>query len=78
MGKINKAYPLRGSILKQKGNRATLDIGEEVGIREGQRFRIVDSDVVLEIVSTQKGQSEAKIVTGDKLVETGQRVEQAG
>ncbi len=74
--KINTAYPLRGSILNSKENLAIVDIGEDAGIVKGQQFKIINSDVVLEIVSAQKEQSEAKIIKGALSLEKGQRVEQ--
>jgi tetratricopeptide (TPR) repeat protein len=73
--KMGELYPLRGIIMGATRETVQLNIGQEVGVREGQRFKIVDRDVVLEITSTQQSTSLAKIEKGKGSVKKGLRVE---
>ena len=52
-----------------------LNIGEMVGSKPGQRFRVIDKDVILEITSADKDTSLAKIVKGVALLQEGSRLE---
>jgi class 3 adenylate cyclase/tetratricopeptide (TPR) repeat protein len=73
--KLTKLYPLRGKISKVQGEKVSLNIGQVVGVRTGQRFKVRDEDVTLEVTSTQKDASLAKILQGIGFVKEGQRVE---
>lgn len=75
LGKIEKHYPVRGKISKVEDGKVVLNIGQEAGVRTGQRFQVVNEDVTLEVISVQPGTSLAKIVEGDKALTEGQRVE---
>jgi len=73
--KMEKLYPLRGKIRKVEDENVHLNIGEQVGVRMGQRFKIVDRDVIIEVISTQPDTSLAKIEKGKELLKEGLRVE---
>ena len=72
---LKELYPLRGRISEVKDGELGLNIGEMVGTQIGQRFRVVDEDEILEITSTQKDSSLAKVVKGRALSQEGSRVE---
>ncbi len=73
--RIVKLYPYRGRILKVKGEEAILNIGQRVGVRKGQRFKAIDEDVTLEIISNLPDSSIAKIAEGEGGLKEGLRVE---
>jgi CHAT domain-containing protein/Tfp pilus assembly protein PilF len=73
--KLMELYPLRGKISEVKDTEFGLNIGEMVGAQMGQRFRVIDEDEILEIISTRKDSSLAKVVRGKGLLQAGSRVE---
>ncbi|MCK4389833.1 MAG: CHAT domain-containing protein [Desulfobacterales bacterium] len=73
--KLKKRYPLRGKISEVKGEEITINIGQKVGARMGQRFKTVDENFVLEIISVQPDTSLAKITKGEGPLQKGLRVE---
>ena len=73
--KLTTLYPLRGKISKVQGEKVRLNIGQVAGVRTGQRFKVKDEDVTLEVMSTQKDASLAKILQGTGFVREGQRIE---
>jgi hypothetical protein len=52
-----------------------LNIGQVVGVRTGERFKVRDENVTLEVTSTQKDASLAKILQGTGFVREGQHIE---
>jgi class 3 adenylate cyclase/CHAT domain-containing protein len=73
--KLEQLYPLRGKVSEVKGEEISLNIGQMVGVKTGQRFRAVDEDVTLEVTSIQQDTSLAKIVKGKERPQKGLRVE---
>lgn len=73
--KLEKLYPIRGKVLEVKGEEIRLNIGEMVGVRIGQQFRVLDEDATLEVISIQQNTSLAKIVKGKGLLLKDHRVE---
>jgi hypothetical protein len=73
--KLDEHFPLRGKILNQKGQLYQINIGQSTGVEIGQRFSVVDEAVDLEVIDIQAESSLAKIITADKQLKTGQRVE---
>jgi hypothetical protein len=72
---LERLYPLRGKISKLEGKKVKLNIGEVVGVRNGQRFKMKEVDAVLEVTSTQKDASLANVLQGSELVREGQYIE---
>lgn len=73
--KLKKLYPLRGKISEVKDEEILLNIGQMVGVRIGQRFRVLDEDVTVEITSIGEDTSLAKIVEGRGPPQKSLRVE---
>ncbi|MBN1842466.1 MAG: CHAT domain-containing protein [Deltaproteobacteria bacterium] len=73
--KLEQLYPLRGKVSEVKGEEISLNIGQMVGVKSGQRFRAVDEDVTLEVTSIQQDTSLAKIVKGKDRLQKSLRVE---
>jgi len=73
--KLKKLYPLRGKIGEVKGEAVKLNIGQQVGVKTGERFKVVGGDVTLEVTSIEPGSSVAKAAAGTQPVQTGLRVE---
>jgi len=73
--KLKKLYPLRGKISEVKGDEIRLNIGQKVGVKVGQQFKVKDTDWILEIVSVQSEVSTAKAKKGEEGIQTGLRVE---
>jgi pyruvate kinase len=73
--KLQQLYPIRGKVLKVKGEGVELNIGEMAGVKAGQRFKVLDGDMSLEVTSIQQDKSLARIVRGKGLVQEGNRVE---
>jgi class 3 adenylate cyclase/tetratricopeptide (TPR) repeat protein len=73
--KLKKLYPLRGKISEVKDNEIKLNIGQKVGVKVGQQFKVTDTDWILEIVSVQSEVSTAKVKKGEEGIQTGLRVE---
>jgi class 3 adenylate cyclase/tetratricopeptide (TPR) repeat protein len=72
---LQRLFPLRGKIVSQNGREVTINIGQNVGVQIGMRFKMISEDVTLEVIDTQESTSHAKIVKGEKVMEEGQRVE---
>jgi class 3 adenylate cyclase/CHAT domain-containing protein/tetratricopeptide (TPR) repeat protein len=74
--KLKNLYPLRGKILEIKGENITLNIGQKQGARIGQQFKVVQMDLILEVVGVLPDASSAKLLKGDKgIIQEGLRVE---
>ncbi len=75
LSKLRELYPVRGRVLRMEGDNVILNIGQKIRVRAGQRFKVVNDDVELEIISIQQDTSLAKSIKGEKPLENGQRVE---
>ncbi|MGA1863527.1 MAG: CHAT domain-containing protein [bacterium] len=73
--KLREFYPLRGKISEIAGDDILLNIGQMAGVKTGQRFRVIDKDVDLEIISIQKNTCLARILEGKGHLQTDLRVE---
>ena len=58
-----------------KDDEIRLNIGQKVGVKVGQQFKVKDTDWILEIVSVQSEVSTAKVKKGEEGIQTGLRVE---
>ncbi len=75
LNKLEELYPLRGKISRVEGQEIKLNIGQTVGVRKGQRFKVKDEDITLEIISLQQDTSLAKITKGEGSLQEGLQVE---
>ena len=73
--KLNKLYPLRGKVEDVKDNEVRLNIGVKVGARMGQQFKVVDQDLILEVIAVQSETCLARIAKGEGVLQEGVRVE---
>jgi tetratricopeptide (TPR) repeat protein len=73
--KLAKFYPLRGKISEMNDDEIRLNIGQKAGILVGQRLKVIDEDVTLEVISVQADTSSAKIAKGEGTLQKGLRVE---
>jgi CHAT domain-containing protein len=73
--KVEKLYPLRGEITEVKGKEVTLNIGQKAGVVEGDGFKVMVGNQVLEVISTQPDSCLARITKGEQLPQQGMRVE---
>ncbi len=75
LNKLKERYPLRGKISKVKGNEIRLNIGQKEGVAIGQRFKVINKDVVLEVIIGETDTSLAKIIQGENVLTEGLRIE---
>jgi len=73
--KLQKLYPLRGKISEVKGDEITLNIGQKTGVRVGQKFKVEETDSILEVVAVQGTASTAKVKSGEKTIQKNLRVQ---
>jgi class 3 adenylate cyclase/CHAT domain-containing protein/Tfp pilus assembly protein PilF len=73
--KIDEKYPIRGRVAGTGAEGITLNIGDSVGVREGQKFKVIGSETVLEVVAAETNSCLTKILGGGQAVETGARVQ---
>jgi len=73
--KVEMLYPLRGKITEVEGNEVTLNIGRKAGVLEGDQFKVIDRDQVVEVISTQPDSCLARIQRGEPFPQEGMRVE---
>jgi hypothetical protein len=76
LAKLEKQYPVRGKVKQIDGGSIILNIGQRAGVLQGQHYKVLNEETVLEILAAQPEESVAKIVSGSKGVEEGQRVEE--
>ncbi len=74
--KLGKLYPLRGKVADVKDNEVRLNIGVRVGARMGQQFKVVDQDLILEVIAVQPETCLASISKGEGVLQEGVRVEE--
>jgi hypothetical protein len=58
-----------------KGNEVTLNIGREAGVVEGDLFKVMEREQVLEVISTQSDSCLARIKEAERFPQEGMRVE---
>lgn len=73
---MTKVYPLRGKVAEVDGNRVRLNIGQTVGVKEGDFFRLEGSETLVKIAKADQETSLGEMVKGDTLAEKDHRVEQ--
>ena len=73
--RLEQRYPLRGTIAKVKDKEVELNIGQRVGVRMGERFKVLNTQVILEAIAVQPDTSLAKISEGEAPLLEGLRVE---
>ena len=49
--KLDEKYPIRGKIVRMDNNTAWMNIGANVGVVEGQTYKAVNQETVLEVVA---------------------------
>lgn len=74
--KLSELYPLRCKVADVKDNEARLNIGVKVGARMGQQFKVVDQDLILEVIGVQSETRLARIAKGEGVLQKGLRVEE--
>ena len=57
------------------GNTAWMNIGTNVGVVEGQTYKAVNQETVLEVVAVASEESAARVAEEAKLPDAGQPVE---
>lgn len=72
--KIEAKYPLRAKVARAEGETLVLNLGTRAGAAEGQRFKALGGDSVLEVVAAQPDECVAKVVSGSREGLVGQRV----
>ncbi|MCP4353885.1 MAG: CHAT domain-containing protein [Desulfobacterales bacterium] len=75
LNKLKERYPLRGKISKVKGNEIRLNIGQKEGVAIGQRFKVKNGDVIIEVISGDTDTSLVKIIQGEKVLTESLQVE---
>jgi len=75
LDKLKKLYPLRGKISEVRGDEIKLNIGQKVGVKIWQQFKVQDEDLTLEVISLKDDVSLAKITKGQGAPQKGLRVE---
>jgi len=73
--KLESLYPLRCRIAEVKDKEIKLNIGAKVGVRMGQQFKLVDQDLILEVIAVQPEKCQARVVRGEGPLQKGWRVE---
>ncbi len=69
---LKQRYPMQGRISEITDNKIILNIGEDVGVKIGQQFQVVDKNIILEVVSVKSnGTSAVKVVKGKIPLEKG-------
>jgi class 3 adenylate cyclase/tetratricopeptide (TPR) repeat protein len=72
--KFNDLYPLRGKVSQIKGKEVIINIGQRQGVKAAQRFKVVGTDVILEVSSVQANRSIAVIEPEGAVLSAGQRI----
>lgn len=75
VGKLKGLYPLRGKIASVDGQKAVINIGAKHGVKAGQRFRVVETSLVMEAVSVEPERSSLTVKEGGGILRPDLRVE---
>ncbi len=62
--KIKTIYPLRGKIKSIREKKIILNIGKEHGVHVGNCFQVIDTNLIIEVIAVQMGQSAARVKEG--------------
>lgn len=73
--KLDEKYPIRGKIVRLDNNTAWMNIGANVGVVEGQTYKAINQETVLEVVAVAAEESAARVTKDEKLPEAGESVE---
>jgi len=69
-------FPLRSRVSEVNGTEIVLDIGQNLGLQNGQYFRGVDNDVIVQITSVDSDHSTAKVIRGEDAITPGLMLEE--
>jgi class 3 adenylate cyclase/CHAT domain-containing protein/predicted negative regulator of RcsB-dependent stress response len=73
--KLTKLYPLRGKISEVMGEEVKINIGQKSRVQIGQHFKVIDEDVILEVISVHPDTSLAKVAKGESPLTKGLHVQ---
>jgi tetratricopeptide (TPR) repeat protein len=73
--KIETTYPIRGKIDSLEGEGAALNIGSGAGVMPGQTFKVLQQNILLQVSSVTSDKSFTNIISDNKDILAGQRVE---
>ena len=73
---LPERYPLRGRIAAIEGEKVSLNIGADLGVETGQRFRVIDTQNTLEVTEVKARSSVCRILEGKGPVSSGLRTEE--
>ncbi|MCP4353034.1 MAG: CHAT domain-containing protein [Desulfobacterales bacterium] len=71
---LGERYPLQGKILNVIEDETLMNIGENVGVKMGQQFQVVDKNIILEVVALADGTCTVRVEKGGMPLEKGWRV----
>ena len=69
-------FPIRSRVLQISDTEIVLDIGQNLGLQNGQYFEGVDTDVIVQITSIDSNRSKAEIIQGKDKILPGLRLEE--
>ena len=61
-------FPIRGKIETIENENIILNVGSQQGVEVGQKFKAVDVDVTLEIISVEKDRCKALATNGSLML----------
>ncbi|MCP4111341.1 MAG: CHAT domain-containing protein [Desulfobacteraceae bacterium] len=73
---LDNQYPLRCIISDLTEQDAGLNIGSDEGVMIGQRFKVIDQDIILEVTAVKSNTSIARIVKGESHLIKGAQAEE--
>ena len=80
ISKLKKEYPLRGKITSIEGDKVTINIGSDQGMRKGLSLRVLSKTMeeagLIEVVSVNPGHAQARVIKRVKDLSPGARVEE--
>jgi hypothetical protein len=75
LNKLLTLYPLRGKIVSTEDlQNVEINIGSQAGVKNGQQFKVLDTDTILEIVSVEPDKSHATVLEGGETLVEGQKI----
>jgi hypothetical protein len=80
ISKLKKEYPLRGKITSIDGDKVTINIGSDQGMRKGLSLRVLGKTMeetgLIEVVSVNPGHAQAKVIKKVRDLVPGARIEE--
>jgi len=73
--KIETTYPIRGKIDSLESDGAVLNIGSDAGVMPEQTFKVLQQNILLQVSSVMSDKSFTSIVSDNKDIIAGQRVQ---